>query len=168
MFKASVITISDKGFRGEREDTAGPLAARLLKDAGYEVIALTIVPDEQLMIEAELRRHADELGANLILTSGGTGFSKRDVTPEATIAVCERMAPGIPEAMRAYCLNITNRAMLSRAQAGLYRDALIVNLPGSPKAVRENLEPVLPALEHGLQMLLGTKNECASEPKARV
>lgn len=168
MFKASVITISDKGFRGEREDTAGPLAAGMLKQAGYEVIAQTIVPDEQPMIEAELRRHADELGANLILTSGGTGFSKRDVTPEATIAVCERLAPGIPEAMRAYCLNITNRAMLSRAQAGLYHDALIVNLPGSPKAVRENLEPVLPALEHGLCMLLGTKNECASELKAHV
>jgi molybdenum cofactor synthesis domain-containing protein len=168
MFNASVITISDKGFRGEREDTAGPLAASMLKAAGYTVIAQTIVPDEQPLIEAELRRHADELGAHLILTSGGTGFSKRDVTPEATIAVCECMAPGIPEAMRAYCLNITNRAMLSRAQAGLYHDSLIVNLPGSPKAVRENLEPVLPALEHGLQMLLGTKNECASEPKARV
>ncbi len=168
MIKASVITISDKGFRGEREDTAGPLAVSMLKEAGYEVIAQTIVPDEQPLIEAELRRHADELKANLILTSGGTGFSKRDVTPEATIAVCERLAPGIPEAMRAYCLNITNRAMLSRAQAGLYHDSLIVNLPGSPKAVRENLEPVLPALEHGLQMLLGTKNECASEPKARI
>lgn len=168
MFKASVITVSDKGFRGEREDTAGPLAASLLKAAGYEVITVSIVPDEQPMIEAELRRHADELGASLILTSGGTGFSKRDVTPEATLAVCERLAPGIPEAMRAYCLNITNRAMLSRAQAGLYHDSLIVNLPGSPKAVRENLEPVLPALEHGLCMLLGTKNECASEPKARV
>ena len=168
MIKASVITISDKGFRGEREDTAGPLAVSMLKEAGYEVIAQTIVPDERPLIEAELRRHADELKANLILTSGGTGFSKRDVTPEATIAVCERLAPGIPEAMRAYCLNITNRAMLSRAQAGLYHDSLIVNLPGSPKAVRENLEPVLPALEHGLQMLLGTKNECASEPKARI
>jgi len=168
MFSASVITISDKGFRGEREDTAGPLAAKMLKEAGYEVITISIVPDEQPLIEAELKRHADELGASLILTSGGTGFSKRDVTPEATLAVCERMAPGIPEAMRAYCLNITNRAMLSRAQAGLYHDSLIVNLPGSPKAVRENLEPVLPALEHGLQMLLGTKNECASEPKARV
>lgn len=168
MFKASVITISDKGFRGEREDTAGPLAAQMLKDAGYDVLTISIVPDEQPMIEAELRRHADVLGANLILTSGGTGFSKRDVTPEATIAVCERLAPGIPEAMRAYCLNITNRAMLSRAQAGLYHDSLIVNLPGSPKAVRENLEPVLPAFEHGLQMLLGTKNECASEPKARL
>jgi molybdenum cofactor synthesis domain-containing protein len=159
--------VSDKGFRGEREDTAGPLAASMLKEAGYTVIAQTIVPDEQPIIEQELRRHADELGASLILTSGGTGFSKRDVTPEATIAVCERLAPGIPEAMRAYCLNITNRAMLSRAQAGLYHDSLIVNLPGSPKAVRENLEPVLPALEHGIQMLLGTKNECASEPKAR-
>jgi len=167
MFKASVITVSDKGFRGEREDTAGPLAASMLKEAGYTVIAQTIVPDEQPIIEQELQRHADELGASLILTSGGTGFSKRDVTPEATIAVCERLAPGIPEAMRAYCLNITNRAMLSRAQAGLYHDSLIVNLPGSPKAVRENLEPVLPALEHGIQMLLGTKNECASEPKAR-
>ena len=165
MLKASVITVSDKGFRGEREDTAGPLAASMLKDAGYEIIAQAIVPDEQPLIEAELRRHADELGAHLILTSGGTGFSKRDVTPEATLAVCERLAPGIPEAMRAYCLNITNRAMLSRAQAGLYHDSLIVNLPGSPKAVRENLEPVLPALEHGLQMLLGTKNECASEAK---
>ena len=168
MFKASVITVSDKGFRGEREDTAGPLAVSMLKEAGYEVVAQTIVPDERPLIEAELRRHADELKANLILTSGGTGFSKRDVTPEATIAVCDRLAPGIPEAMRAYCLNITNRAMLSRAQAGLYHDSLIVNLPGSPKAVRENLEPVLPALEHGLQMLLGTKNECASEPKARI
>ena len=168
MFKASVITVSDKGFRGEREDTAGPLAAGMLKEAGYDVIAQACVPDEQPVIERELRRHADELGASLILTSGGTGFSKRDVTPEATIAVCERLAPGIPEAMRAYCLKITNRAMLSRAQAGLYHDALIVNLPGSPKAVRENLEPVLPALEHGLQMLLGTKNECAGEPKARV
>ena len=168
MFKASVITVSDKGFRGEREDTAGPLAAEMLKEAGYAVIGVWIVPDEQELIERELRRHADELGASLILTSGGTGFSKRDVTPEATIAVCERLAPGIPEAMRAYCLKITNRAMLSRAVAGLYHDSLIVNLPGSPKAVRENLEPVLPALEHGLQMLLGTKNECASESKARI
>jgi len=168
MMKASVITVSDKGFRGEREDTAGPLAAKMLREAGYEIVAQTIVPDEQPLIQAELRRHADEIGSNLILTSGGTGFSKRDVTPEATIAVCERLAPGIPEAMRAYCLHITNRAMLSRAAAGLYHDALIVNLPGSPKAVRENLEPVLPALEHGLCMLLGTKNECASTGKARV
>lgn len=164
MFQASVITVSDKGFSGEREDTSGPLCAQMLHEAGYEVLTVSIVPDDQEQIEAELRRHADELGAALILTSGGTGFSKRDVTPEATIAVCERLVPGIPEAMRAYCLPITKRAMLSRAAAGIYHDSLIVNLPGSPKAVRENLSPVLPALEHGICMLLGTKNECAAAP----
>ena len=165
MFKASVITVSDKGYAGERVDTAGPLAAELLREAGYDVLTVSIVPDERSLIEAELRRHADELGAALVLTTGGTGFSQRDVTPEATLAVCERLAPGIPEAMRAYCLPITNRAMLSRAAAGIYHETLIVNLPGSPKAVKENLAPVLPALEHGLCMLLGTKNECASEPR---
>ena len=160
MLKASVITVSDKGSRGEREDTAGPLAAQMLKNAGYEIVAQTIVPDEQQQIEAELRRHANELGANLIITSGGTGFSKRDVTPEATIAVCERMAPGIPEAMRACCLQITSRAMLSRAVAGLYHDSLIVNLPGSPKAVRENLHAILPALQHAVEKLQGDQRDC--------
>ena len=165
MFRASVITVSDKGYAGQRQDLSGPLVAELLKAAGYHVLTVAIVPDDQAMIEAELRRHADELDAALIMTTGGTGFSRRDVTPEATAAVCERMAPGIPEAMRAYCLSITPRAMLSRAVAGLYHNSLIVNLPGSPKAVRENLEPILPALDHGLSMLLGTKNECASETK---
>lgn len=165
MLKASVITVSDKGYAGEREDLSGPLVAEMLKAAGYHVLTVSIVPDEQAMIEAELKRHADELGAALIMTTGGTGFSKRDVTPEATAAVCDRMVPGIPEAMRSYCLAITPRAMLSRAVAGLYRDSLIVNLPGSPKAVRENLEPILPTLDHGLSMLLGTKNECAKETK---
>ena len=167
MFYASVITISDKGFQGERVDTAGPLAAELLRGAGYEVLAVSIVPDEREKIEAELKRHADELGASLVLTTGGTGFSPRDVTPEATVAVCQRLCPGIPEAMRAACLAITPRAMLSRAVAGIYRGTLIVNLPGSPKAVRENLEPVLPTLEHGLSMLLGTKGECAGAPERR-
>lgn len=164
MFKASVLTVSDKGFAGEREDTAGPLAAQLLKEAGYTVLSIEIVPDETEQIARALRRHADELGANLILTTGGTGFAKRDVTPEATITVCERMANGISEAMRFYSLQKTSRAMLSRGVSGIYHDALIVNLPGSPRAVRENLESVLPALEHGLCMLLGTKNECASDP----
>ncbi len=165
MFQASVITVSDKGYAGERQDLSGPLVAEMLKAAGYHVLTVAIVPDNRAMIETELRRHADDLGAALIMTTGGTGFSQRDVTPEATAAVCERMVPGIPEAMRTYCLSITPRAMLSRAVAGLYHNSLIVNLPGSPKAVRENLEPILPTLDHGLSMLLGTKNECANEPK---
>lgn len=165
MFTATVITVSDKGFRGEREDTAGPLAVEMLKSAGYQVIKTELVPDEQPMIEDALIRHADQLHAALVVTSGGTGFSKRDITPEATIAVCERMTPGIPEAMRAACLPITNRAMLSRAAAGIRGETLIVNLPGSPKAVKENFQAVLPALEHGLAMLLGTKNECAVNAK---
>ena len=162
MFSASVITVSDKGYRGEREDTAGPAAAEMLREAGYDVKEIDIVPDEPEMIRGELIRHADTLHIALVLTSGGTGFSPRDVTPEATAAVCERMTPGIPEAMRAACLAITNRAMLSRSVAGIRGETLIVNLPGSPKAVRENLAAVLPALDHGLAMLLGTKNECAA------
>lgn len=163
--KCAVVTVSDKGFSGEREDTAGPLAAAILAQAGYEVAHASIVPDEQNEIERELTRCADVLEIPLIVTTGGTGFAARDVTPEATVAVCEKMVPGIPEAMRAYCLSITDRAMLSRAVSGIRKRSLILNLPGSPKAVRENLEPVLPAIEHGLCMLLGTKNECAAEKK---
>ncbi|MDO4572421.1 MAG: MogA/MoaB family molybdenum cofactor biosynthesis protein [Clostridia bacterium] len=162
MFEAAVLTVSDKGFRGEREDTAGPLAAELLGEAGYAVIGVEIVPDERPAIEAALIRLADETGAALIVTTGGTGFSPRDITPEATLAVVERVTPGIPEAMRVSCLPLTDRAMLSRAAAGIRGRTLIVNLPGSPKAVRENLAPVLPALRHGLEMLRGTKSECAS------
>ncbi len=163
MFTAMVLTVSDKGFAGQREDTAGPLAAEMLKDAGFAVEGIEIVPDDQDQIQAALIRFADEWGVALVLTTGGTGFSQRDITPEATVAVCQRMAPGISEAMRAACMPITNRAMLSRGVSGIRGRTLIINLPGSPKAVRENLEPVLPALEHGLQMLLGTKNECATQ-----
>ena len=165
MFKATVLTISDKCYRGEREDTAGPLAAQMLRDAGYDVLGVHIVPDERKPIEQTLISYADDDEIPLVLTTGGTGFSVRDVTPEATIAVCERMAPGISEAMRAACLAITNRAMLSRGVSGIRRRTLIINLPGSPKAVKENLEPVLPALEHGLSMLLGTKSDCAAPKK---
>lgn len=163
MFTAAVLTVSDKGFSGERADTAGPLAAAMLKEAGYDVRDQRIVPDERPLIEEALIRLADEEDAALVLTTGGTGFSQRDVTPEATAHVCERMAMGIPEAMRAACLPITGRAILSRAVAGIRGRTLIVNLPGSPKAVRENLEPVLPALAHGLEMLRGVKGECAAE-----
>ncbi len=161
VFTAHVVTVSDKGYRGEREDTAGPAAAEMLREAGYDVTGITVVPDEADRIEEALIRLSDQERTALILTSGGTGFSVRDITPEVTQKVCERMCPGIPEAMRAACLPITGRAMLSRGTAGIRGYTLIVKLPGSPKAVRENLAPVLPTLDHGLKMLLGVSGECA-------
>ena len=164
MFKAAVVTVSDRSARGERPDGSGPLVAELLRGAGYEVTETAVVPDEQPRIEAALRRLADGGEVQLVVTTGGTGFSPRDVTPEATIAVCQRLAPGIPEAMRWASLRITPRAMLSRAQAGIRGGTLIVNLPGSPKAARENLEAVLPALSHGLEMLSGGPADCARLP----
>ena len=162
MYHAAVLTVSDRSFRGERPDAAGPLVAELLRSAGYEVVSLDLVPDEQAQIEAALCRIADSGTVQLLVTTGGTGFAPRDVTPEATLAVCDRLTPGIPEAMRYASMQITPRAMLSRAQAGLRRGTLIVNLPGSPKAARENLEAVLPTLAHGLQMLAGTPADCAN------
>lgn len=160
MYTAAVLTVSDRSARGQRPDEAGPLVASLLEAAGYRVVETALVPDERQEIEAALIRLTDK--AALVVTTGGTGFSPRDVTPEATLAVCERLAPGIPEAMRAASLAITPRAMLSRAAAGLRGGSLIINLPGSPKAARENLEAVLPTLEHGLKMLLGGPSDCAS------
>ena len=161
MYKAAVLTISDRCFRGERPDEGGPLVVRLLEDAGFSVIFTDIVPDEQAQIEAAMRNIADNHIADLLISTGGTGFAPRDVTPEATLAVCERITPGIPEAMRYASLQITNRAMLSRAQAGIRKGTLIINLPGSPKAAKENLEAVIPALEHGLTMLQGQPADCA-------
>lgn len=165
MFTAAVLTVSDRSFRGERPDGAGPAAAEILAKAGYQVMVTAIVPDEREEIQAALIRLADEQDIALIVTSGGTGFAPRDVTPEATIAVCRRLAPGIPEAMRAASMAVTPRGMLSRAAAGIRGRSLIINLPGSPRAVRENLEPVLPALEHGLQMLRGGQADCAEATK---
>lgn len=162
MFTAAVVTVSDRSFRGERPDGAGPAAAEMLKDAGYQVTETVIVPDEQEEIQTALIRLADEKDIALIVTSGGTGFSPRDVTPEATLAVCQRLTPGIPEAMRSASMAVTPRAMLSRAAAGIRGKSLIVNLPGSPKAVPENLAAVLPALEHGLEMLRGGQADCAA------
>ncbi len=158
MYTAAVLTVSDRSFRGERPDGAGPLAASLLEAAGYHVLETALVPDEQPDIEAALIRLSGL--AALVITTGGTGFSPRDVTPEATLAVCERMVPGIPEAMRAASLAVTPRAVLSRAAAGIRGRSLIINLPGSPKAAKENLEAVLPTLEHGLSMLLGGPTDC--------
>jgi len=162
MFQAAVLTVSDRSFRGERPDEGGPLVAEMLEEAGYAVVRRAVVPDEQPEIEAALREMADAGDIQLLVTTGGTGFAPRDVTPEATIAVCSRMTPGIPEAMRYASLRITPQAMLSRAQAGIRGGTLIVNLPGSPKAAKENLEAVLPAIEHGLELLSGRRANCAS------
>lgn len=163
MFKAAVLTVSDRSFRGERPDGSGPVVRELLEQAGYQVVRVEIVPDEQREIEGLLVSLADREDIALVVTSGGTGFAPRDVTPEATIAVCQRLTPGIPEAMRQASLAITPRAMLSRAAAGIRGRTLIVNLPGSPKAARENLEAVLPALDHGLMMLRGGPADCAGK-----
>lgn len=162
MFQAAVLTVSDRSFRGERPDGGGPLVAQLLEGAGYEIAEAVIVPDEQDQIEAALRKLCDEAGVALVVTTGGTGFSPRDVTPEATVAVCQRLTPGIPEAMRYASMQVTPRGMLSRAAAGIRGKTLIVNLPGSPKAAKENLEAVLPTLAHGLEMLTGDPADCAS------
>lgn len=161
MFTAAVITVSDRSFMGERADEGGPLVAEILKNAGYSISLTAIVPDEEEQIREALINAADRDIA-LVVTTGGTGFAPRDVSPEATIAVCEKLVPGIPEAMRYASLQITNRAMLSRAQAGIRGGTLIINLPGSPKAAKENLEAVLSALEHGLAMLRGGRADCAA------
>ncbi|XCP84511.1 molybdopterin-binding protein [Roseburia hominis] len=160
-FTAAVITLSDKGFAGEREDKSGPLIQEMLSDAGYQVKEALLLPDEVAGLKRQLMRLADQRQVNLILTTGGTGFSSRDITPEATIAVCDRMARGIAEAIRGYSMTITKRAMLSRGESGIRGNTLIVNLPGSPKAVREALEFILPELGHGLGILRGTEGECA-------
>ena len=161
MYHAAVLTVSDRSFRGERPDAGGPLVVEMLKNAGYEVVTTAIVPDEQAQIEEKLCQIADSGEVQLLVTTGGTGFAPRDVTPEATLSVCERLTPGIPEAMRYASMQVTNRAMLSRAQAGIRKGTLIINLPGSPKAAKENLEAVLPALSHGLEMLSGRPADCA-------
>lgn len=159
--RVAVIVSSDSGFRGEREDASGPEIRRIAEENGYEVVSLVILPDEQELLAAEMKRIADEGLAELVLTTGGTGFSPRDCTPEATLAVSERLVPGIPEAMRAYSMQFTRRAMLSRSAAGIRKQTLIINLPGSPKAVRECLEYILPELAHGLDILTGADGNCA-------
>ena len=155
-FTAAVITLSDKGSRGEREDKSGPEAVRLAEEAGYIVKESLLLPDEKEALKKELKRLADQRQINVVFTTGGTGFSERDVTPEATIEVCNRMANGIAEAIRNYSMTITPRAMFSRGVSGIRGKTLIINLPGSPKAVKEALKFLLPHLEHGLGVLRGT------------
>ena len=152
-YTAAVITVSDKGYAGERIDTSGPALVELLKNKGYEVVYTTIIPDDFETIKAELTKCADEKGIALVLTTGGTGFSPRDITPEATMAVVERPTPGIPEAMRAASMKITPKGCLSRSAAGIRKGTLIINLPGSKKASQENILAVIDAVDHGLEML---------------
>lgn len=162
VYAAAVITVSDRGAAGEREDASGPALVALLGEWGYDVVRTAIVPDERADIERELRSCV-EADVALTLTTGGTGFSPRDVTPEATLAVCERLAPGIPEAMRAASMRITPHGCLSREVAGICGQTLIVNLPGSPKAAVENIAAVIGPIGHGLRMLRGGPADCAAE-----
>ena len=158
---AAVITLSDKGAAGLREDKSGPIIVDELKREGYEIIETLILPDELSMIKKNLIRLSDQRQVNLIITTGGTGFSERDCTPEATMAVATRNAPGIAEAIRASSMQMTRRAMLSREASVIRNKTLIVNLPGSPKAVKESLGFVIDQLEHGIRILTGRDSECA-------
>ena len=157
---AAIITVSDRGFYGLRdEDTSGDKCEEILTAAGYKVVSRVTLPDVKKLLVDKLIELAD-VGVGLIVTTGGTGFSIRDITPEATLEVCTRLAPGIPEAMRNLSLKVTGRAMLSRAVAGIRKRSLIVNLPGSPKAVDECLNFVLPQLKHGIEILRGETGNC--------
>ncbi len=158
--RAAILILSDKGYRGEREDKSGP-ALRALLSGCAEIVSQTLLPDERAEITAALRNLCDSGEVDVVFTSGGTGFAPRDVTPEATMEVIERAVPGIPEAMRARSMQVTDRAMLSRAAAGIRGRTLIINLPGSPKAVTECMEVVLPVLAHAVETLRGDTGECA-------
>lgn len=161
MLKIGIITASDKGSKGEREDLSAAVIKDQVSDLG-EIAAYEIVPDEKELLQAKLIEFADELDLDLIFTTGGTGFAPRDVTPEATMAVIDRFVPGIGEAMRYESLKVTPQGMLSRGIAGIRNKTLIINLPGSPKAVKECLQAIKPALPHGMDILLGKAHECAS------
>ncbi|EOR26864.1 molybdopterin biosynthesis mog protein [Clostridium sartagoforme AAU1] len=161
MYTVGIITSSDKGYIGEREDKSGAVIKEIVENAGFKVEKMIIVPDENEMLKKEFIYMSDELKVNLILSTGGTGFSQRDITPEATKEIIDREAPGICEAIRMYSLQITKRAMLSRAVSGIRKDTLIVNLPGSPKACKEALDFILDELKHGIDILIGESKECA-------
>ncbi len=160
-WQAAVITLSDKGARGERMDESGPAIAGRLKAAGYEVVEQLLIADDAEMLKKQLCRLADQRQLDLVLTTGGTGFSPQDVTPEATLAVAERSAPGIAEAIRAASLAVTSRAMLSRGTAVIRGKTLIINLPGSPKACMESMDVFLDVVPHGLELLRGEASDCA-------
>ena len=162
MRQTAVLTISDRGFRGERKDESGPLVQEILGEAGFSVVQAEILPDDQKLIERKLRQLADDSSMDLVVTTGGTGLSPQDVTPEATLAVIRQLIPGMAEAMRAVSLTQSPHAMLSRAVAGVRGRTLIINLPGSVRGARENLEAVLPALAHALDKIQGDPSDCGS------
>ena len=161
MFKVAIVCMSDKGSQGEREDISTQVIEKIIWENGYKITKKVLIPDDFQKIKDTLIEICDNNHADLILTTGGTGFSKRDVTPEATEEIIEKRVPGIPEAIRAYSLTITKRAMLSRATAGIRKDTLIINMPGSPKAVEESLTYIISELKHGLEILVGSASECA-------
>jgi len=160
MIKVGILTISDKGSRGEREDLSGKVIEEVVKKINGEVKYYKIIPDEKDIIQEELIKAVDSLHLDLILTTGGTGLAKRDVTPEVTSAIIEKEVPGISEIIRSESFIKTNRAILSRGVAGIRKESLIINLPGSPKGVRESLEIVLEVLPHGIEILKGQSTEC--------
>ena len=165
MIKVGILTISDKGARGEREDQSGKVIEEIVKKINGEVKYYQIIPDEGEIIQDELVKVVDKLHLDLILTTGGTGLGKRDITPEATLAVIEKEVPGISEIIRSESFKKTDRAILSRGVAGIRKESLIINLPGSPKGVKESLEIILKALLHGIEIIKGEVTECARQEK---
>lgn len=161
MVTVGILTMSDKGSRGEREDLSGKEIERMIRDLPAEVKAYEVIPDEAEVIKSKLMEYADVKKLDIVITTGGTGVTPRDVTPEATMAVIERELPGMAEAMRAESLKKTPNAMISRAVCGIRKETLIINLPGSPRAVRENLAVVMPALNHAVEKIKGSPSECA-------
>ncbi len=161
--RAAIIIASTSGYKGLREDKSGPALQRMLKQVGFETKFMKVLPDDKMILSQVMKKLADNDLVDLILTSGGTGFAKDDCTPEATLEILDREIRGIPEAMRAYTMRFTKRTMLTRSVAGIRKNTIIVNLPGSPKGASECLEYVLPELVHGVEVLTGKASECARE-----